>query len=131
MYVRMHALHFVKAELCLLWFSTPPFPSHLSKCLALFAVAEEWLLLDIGRFVLFLSNKKQNKSFECRVTDTLRRPQTKQDTASNEELGSTEPMGHHIIITPYNEVVGYTCFAVAFCPSVCLKKNGFHMASPR
>ena len=29
------------------------YTSHLRQCIALFAVAEGWLSLDIGRFVLF------------------------------------------------------------------------------
>ena len=29
------------------------YPPHLSQCIALFAVAEGWLLLDIGWIVLF------------------------------------------------------------------------------
>ena len=34
-------------------------PSMLRLCIALCAVAEGWLLLDIGRFVLFLSIKRE------------------------------------------------------------------------
>ena len=40
----------VKIIWCSLWFCTPPY---LSQCIALFAVTEGWLLLDIGWFVLF------------------------------------------------------------------------------
>ena len=31
------------------------YPSHLRQCIALFAVVEGWLLLDIGLFVLFFT----------------------------------------------------------------------------
>ena len=36
----------------------PP-PPHLRKCIALFAVTERWLLLDIGWFVLLLKTLKE------------------------------------------------------------------------
>ena len=38
----------------------PP-PPILRLCIALFAVAEGWLLLDIGWFVLFLEARKHDK----------------------------------------------------------------------
>ena len=47
------ASYFVKVIWCSRWFCTPPI---LRLCIALFAVAEGWLLLDIGWFVLFLSH---------------------------------------------------------------------------
>ena len=42
-------------------FVSPP-PPHLKQCIALFAVAERWLLLDIGLFVLFFSAKVTHTS---------------------------------------------------------------------
>ena len=44
------ASNFIKIIWCSRWFCNPPI---LRLCIALFAVAEGWLLLDIGWFVLF------------------------------------------------------------------------------
>ena len=49
---RCTASYFVKIIWCSRWFCK--LPPHLRQCIALFAVAEGWLLLNIGRFVLFL-----------------------------------------------------------------------------
>ena len=46
------ATYFLKILGCSRWFCIPH--PHLRQCIALFAVAEGWLLLDIGWFVLFL-----------------------------------------------------------------------------
>ena len=48
------ASYFVKIIWCSRWFCNPPPPLISRLCIALFAVAEGWLLLDIGWFVLFL-----------------------------------------------------------------------------
>ena len=50
--VRNTASYFVKIIWCSRWFCNPPI---LRLCYALFAVAEGWLLLDIGWFVLFFT----------------------------------------------------------------------------
>ena len=47
------ATYFIKILLCSRWFCIPP---HLRQCIVLFAVAEGWLLLDIGWFALLLYN---------------------------------------------------------------------------
>ena len=51
------ASYFVKIIWCSRWFCNPPI---LRVCIALFAVAEGWLLLDIGWFILFMI-----KSWRC------------------------------------------------------------------
>ena len=50
--------YFVKIIWCSRWLSTPP--PILRLYIALFAVAEGWLLLDIGGFVLFLKKLKNH-----------------------------------------------------------------------
>ena len=50
-YVGCTASYFVKIILCSRWYCNP---HHILRlCIALFEVAEGWLLLDIGWFVLF------------------------------------------------------------------------------
>ena len=51
-YVGCTASYFVKIIWYSRWFCIPPL---LRQCIVIFAVAEGWLLLDIGWFVLFLS----------------------------------------------------------------------------
>ena len=47
------ASYFVKLYDVPVGFVTPPPPPSFRQCIALFAVAEGWLLLDIRWFVLF------------------------------------------------------------------------------
>ena len=52
-FVGCTASYFVKTIWCSRWFlqNLRP-PPHLRQCIALFAVAEGWVLLDIGWFIL-------------------------------------------------------------------------------
>ena len=71
------ASYFVKIIWCSRWFCKPP-PPILRLCIALFAVAEGWLLLDIGWFVLFLEwqststyDKRDDLNFPIRIFSSL------------------------------------------------------------